>query len=284
ATIYGELNRLLVAEIEQGIACRAPLCLGATRKMMHATQRQHLRAVFAGSDMADCLALGADNRRFIANMPVGVDLHLDAAIGEDAFRHHGHEIDALDLLRNNEGRWLVVRVGGAGTDGGNEPATGVEQLAVPILLAVEGDARSATLGRVIQYGHRIHAHDAPVPVAIAIASAGATFSDVAHDGAGVAAYLFRDPLLARVMRFIPLGEFAYGRIHASRMAASMRDGVAGTLSTITPVAWRIALSMAGAVGISTCSPNPLAPNGPSGSGTSTSMVSMGGTSPMVGMR
>src|SRR5690606_13710268 len=62
ATIYSELNRLLVAEIEQGIACRAPLCLGATRKMMHATQRQHLRAVFAGSDMADCLALGADNR------------------------------------------------------------------------------------------------------------------------------------------------------------------------------------------------------------------------------
>ena len=52
------------------------------------------------------------------------------------------------------------------------------------------------------------------------------------------------------------------------IAASTRVGVAGTVVTSTPVAWRMALRIAGAVGISTCSPSPLAPNGPSGSGTS----------------
>ena len=68
------------------------------------------------------------------------------------------------------------------------------------------------------------------------------------------------------------------------IAASTRVGVAGTVVTSTPVAWRMALRIAGAVGISTCSPSPLAPNGPSGSGTSIRIVSISGTSPMVGIR
>jgi hypothetical protein len=51
-----------------------------------------------------------------------------------------------------------------------------------------------------------------------------------------------------------------------------------------PVACRIAFKMAGAVGISTCSPSPFAPNGPSGSGNLDQDVSIGGTSPMVGIR
>ena len=58
----------------------------------------------------------------------------------------------------------------------------------------------------------------------------------------------------------------------------------GTRVKVMPVAWRIAFRLAGAVGISVCSPNPLAPKGPSGSGTSISRLSMGGTSEVVGIR
>ena len=74
------------------------------------------------------------------------------------------------------------------------------------------------------------------------------------------------------MGFETFGKLAHRRASLSRIAARMRAGVAGTLVTSTPVAWRMALRIAGAVGISTCSPNPLAPNGPSGSGTSIRMA------------
>ena len=43
----------------------------------------------------------------------------------------------------------------------------------------------------------------------------------------------------------------------------------------TPVAWWIALRIAGAVGISACSPMPLAPYGPTGDGSSIRMHSTG---------
>ncbi len=66
--------------------------------------------------MADRLACGAHGRRLGAEMAVGVDLHLDAAIGEDALGHDGDEVDALDLLADDEGRRLVVGIGGAGAD------------------------------------------------------------------------------------------------------------------------------------------------------------------------
>ena len=48
--------------------------------------------------MADRLALGAHGGALVAEVAVGVDLHLDAAIAEDALGHHGDHVDALDLL------------------------------------------------------------------------------------------------------------------------------------------------------------------------------------------
>ncbi len=65
--------------------------------MMNAAQRQHLRAVFACGDVADRLALRANRRRLRTEITVGVDLHLDAAITEDALGHHGDHVDAIDL-------------------------------------------------------------------------------------------------------------------------------------------------------------------------------------------
>ena len=71
---------------------------------------------------------------------------------------------------------------------------------------------------------------------------------------------------------------------ALTIAARKRSGVAGVRVTRTPVASWIALSIAGAVGISACSPTPLAPKGPTEDARSMSMVSIGGTSPIVGIR
>ena len=88
------------------VAGDAAFRLGAAGQMMHAAERQHLRAVFAGRDMADRLALGAHRRRLGAEMAVGVDLHLDAAIGEDALGDDGDEIDAFDLLETMKGAGL----------------------------------------------------------------------------------------------------------------------------------------------------------------------------------
>ena len=108
---------LRLQSVEQRVAGGAALGLRAAGQVMHAAERQHLRAVFAGRDVADRLARGAHRRRLGAEMAVGVDLHLDAAIGEDALGDDGDEIDALDLLADDEGRRLVVGIGRAGADG-----------------------------------------------------------------------------------------------------------------------------------------------------------------------
>ena len=111
---------LAVAEIEQRVAGDAALLLAAVGEVIDAAEREHLRAVFAGRHMADRLALGAHDRAFGAEMAVGVDLQLDAAIAVDALGDDGHHVDAVDLGRDDEGRGLVVGIGGAGADGGDE--------------------------------------------------------------------------------------------------------------------------------------------------------------------
>ena len=93
--------------------------------------REHLRAVFGRRHVADLLALDAHRRRLGAEMAVGVDLHLDAAVAEDALGHDGDGVDAVVLGRDDEGRRLVVGIGGAGADAGDERARGIERRAVP---------------------------------------------------------------------------------------------------------------------------------------------------------
>ena len=51
----------------------------------------------------DGFALRHHHCRLGAEMAVCVDLHLDPAIGEDALGDDGHQIDALDLLGDDEG-------------------------------------------------------------------------------------------------------------------------------------------------------------------------------------
>jgi len=98
---------------------------------MHAAEREHLRAVFAGRDVADRLA-SARTVASRAEIAVGVDLHLDAAIGEDPLGHDSDHVDAVDFRRHDERRGLVVRIGGAGADRGDEDVGLADDLAVPV--------------------------------------------------------------------------------------------------------------------------------------------------------
>ena len=68
------------------------------------------------------------------------------------------------------------------------------------------------------------------------------------------------------------------------MASKILCGRAGSLFIIAPVAFLSAFNIAGAVGIKTCSPSPLAPNGPSGSLFSINIDSISGTSPIDGIK
>ena len=90
---------------------------------------------------------------------------------------------------------------------------------------------------MLQNGQRVEPDNFAAGIAVAVAGARASVGDVAHDRAGVAADLFRHLLGAGIVRFEALGKFAhFCRASASRIAARMREGVAGTLVTMTPVA------------------------------------------------
>ena len=166
-----------------------PFFLRAAGQMMDAAQRQHLRAVFAGGDVPDGLALRPDRRRLGAEIPIGVDLHLDAAVTEDAFGHHRDHVDAVDLGGHDERRRLVVGIGGAGADGGDENARLVNDLAVPVAGGLERHQPPAMGHRALQHNMRIDAHQFAIVIGIAIAGARRARLDVAHDRTGIAADL-----------------------------------------------------------------------------------------------
>ena len=192
AAIDGQFHRLAIGEIHQRVAGDAAFLLGAAGQMMHAAERQHLRAVFAGRDMADRLALRAHGRGLRAEIAVGVDLHLDAAIAENAFGHDRDHVDAVDLGGDDEGRRLVIGIGRSGADRGHEHAGFVHQLAVPVAAGLERHQPSAMRHRPLQHDMRIDAHQFAVVIGIAIARARRARLDVAHHRTGIAADLVAD--------------------------------------------------------------------------------------------
>ena len=189
AAVDRQLDRLAVGEVHQRVAGDAAFLLGAAGQMMHAAERQHLRAVFARRDVADRLALRADGRRLRAEIAVGVDLHLDAAIAENALGHDRDHVDAVDLRRHDEGRRLVIGIGGAGADRGDEHVGLVDDLAVPVAAGLERHQPSAMRYRSLQHDMRIDAHQFAVVIGIAIAGARRARLDVAHHRTGIAADL-----------------------------------------------------------------------------------------------
>ena len=83
--------------------------------------------------MAHLLALGAHGRLLRADEAVGIDLQLQAAIAEDALGHDGDHVDIAMPAGDDEGCGLVIGIGGAGADAGDEgsPAGSSEPLHSP---------------------------------------------------------------------------------------------------------------------------------------------------------
>ena len=186
AAVDRELDGLAVAERQQRFAGDDALLLAAAGQVMHAAQRQHLRAVFRRGDVAHRLALDAHRRLLGPEIAVGVDFHLDAAVAEDALGHDGDHVDAVVPGRHDEGRRLVVGIGRGGADAGDEGALALAELAAPGGAALdEGDARQVGLG---QQHQRIDAQKLAVLVGIAVAGAGAARPDAAQHGTGIAAH------------------------------------------------------------------------------------------------
>ena len=190
AAVDRQFHRLAVGKVHQRVAGDAAFLLGAAGQMMHAAERQHLRAIFACRDVADRLALRAHRRRLGAEIAVGVDLHLDAAIAENALGHDRDHVHAVDFRGHDEGRRLVVGIGGSGPDGGHEHVRLVDDLAVPIAATgLERHQPSAMRYRLLQHDMRIDAHQLAVVIGIAIACARSARLDVAHHRTGIAADL-----------------------------------------------------------------------------------------------
>ena len=158
ATVDGQINRLTVAKRQHGGTGEPTFGLGSARQVMDPAQRQHLAAIFGGGDMANRLPPRADDRAFGAKVAIGVDLHLDTAIGKDRLGDDRHHIGPLDSGGHNEGRGLIVGVGGARADGGDE---GVfrQWVTVPVARG-KGHQPMPGLDRMTQHHHWIGADDA----------------------------------------------------------------------------------------------------------------------------
>ncbi len=210
AAVDGAFDGLLVAEELHQLGRHAAFLLAAAGEVVHATEREHLRAVLGRGDVAHDLAPVAHVGLLGAEAAVGVDLHLEAAVAEDALGDDGDHVDALGLGGHDEGSRLVVGVGGGRAHAGDEDLVGMQQVAVPVGCGdgVRGVGRRRFGGAVerhqrrrvgcdlaAQQHHGIDAHQHTVPVGIAVARAGAAVGDLAQHRAGVALDLGRAHLL-----------------------------------------------------------------------------------------
>ena len=184
AAVDGEVDRVAVRQAQHHIAGDDALLLRAAGEMADAAEREHLGAVFRRRDMADLLALDAHRRGLRPDIAVGVDLHLEAAIAEDAFGNDRHHVDTLMLAGDDEGRGLVVRIGRAGADAGDEGLGVGNQRTVPVL-ALEGYEVAVAAGALGDH-ERVHPGQRAVDIAVAVAGAGAPFADAAQDRTGIA--------------------------------------------------------------------------------------------------
>lgn len=176
--------------------------------------------------MADRLAIAAHQSAFGAKVAVGVDLQLGAAIAENALRHHGHHVHAVNFAGDNEGGGFVVRVCGPGTNGRHETLRRIEHVAVPLGIGGQKRHHRAVGTGFFQDHQRINAGQIAAHVGVTVASARLALGDVAHDRAGIAADL-------------AVGRCSPGFGHCHRlpcMAARTRSGVAGKSRIKTPVA------------------------------------------------
>ena len=195
-----QFGRLLVAQRQHHLAGDVAFLLAAAGEMTHPAQRQHLRAVFRSRHMADLLAIAQHRGPLRADIAVGVDLHLQPAIAEDALGDDGHHVDAVMPAGHDEGRRFVVRIGGTRADAGQEGLAARQDVAVPVPgVRQEGHDFALVRQGLVDHGHRIDPRQPPIPVGVAVAGAGASLADAAQHGTGVA---YNDAVLLTLAFFV----------------------------------------------------------------------------------
>ena len=193
AAIDGQLHRLLVAQSLHHVHGDTAFFLAASGQVVYPTERQHLRAIFGGGDMPHHLALHAHIGLLCTQESVGVDLHLEAAVTENAFGDHGHHVHTVDLRRHDERRWFVVGVGGGRADACDKHLIGVQQVTMPRRRPFirrtrrkRHEHRLVFVERAAQKNHRVHTHQQTFAVGITVTSTQPALRNLAKDGAGIA--------------------------------------------------------------------------------------------------
>ena len=206
----------------------ATLLFAAACEVMHTAQAEHLRAVLSSGDMAHLFTLVHDRCTLIAQIPVGVNLHLQAAIAEDAFCHHRHHVHTLGLGGDDEGCRFVIRVSGGCANASDKHAA---LCAVHRGQSLGGSfsvwprlqgQRFSTLYLLAQKHHGVQAHQQAIVVGIAVTRTDSPFRNMAQHRTSVALHL---ALTHRPMtRFNPLQT---QRLACVRAGQSVGMGVAG---------------------------------------------------------
>ena len=127
---------LLQSIIAHALACHVAFFFGPAVQMIDAAERT-LRTVFGGGDVADVFAIDTDVGDLWTDMTIRVDLHLNTAIAEDAFRDDRDGVHPVIVARDDERGGFVVRIGGAGADFRDENVFAGDQVAVPVAFVAE---------------------------------------------------------------------------------------------------------------------------------------------------
>ena len=212
----------------------AALFFIAARQVMHTAQAEHLRAVFRRGHMADFFTVVQHRSAFITQIAVGINLHFEAAIAEDAFGHHGHHVHALRARGHDKRCRLVIGVSGGCAYAGDKHAAllaiawghGLRH-GVCISTRQQGLCVAERSGLAIQPNHRVQTHQHTLVVGVAVTSADTAFGNLAEHRARIAFHLALanrtvlglDPLQAQGQAAVSggqsIGVCGAGCVHAS---------------------------------------------------------------------
>ena len=188
AVIDLQFRRFSIAQIEQSLTRNCAFLAASAGKVANAAKREHLRTVFAGSYVADGFALRAHGIGFGPEIAIGIDLHFDATVTEDALGHDRHHVHRVDRGGNDERSRFVVGIGRSCPDGRHECSGLIDEVAVPVLTVLqEGDDGLSARNCLIEQHVGIEPNQLSIVIGVAVARSGPAGLDVTENRAGVTA-------------------------------------------------------------------------------------------------
>ena len=213
-------NFLAIAEGEHHFTGDPAFLLAASSEMPDSSEGEHLRTVFRGHHVSDFLSLTPNRSLLRADVAVGIDFHLDAAVAENPFGDHRDHIDSLVFTPDDERGRFVIRIGGSASDGRWENRILGHQRSVPPLRGFQkGHHLLFLFQSPLGDQHRVKALEFPVDVAVTVTGTCLTGADATEDWTGIAIdFLVLNRLGNR---------FAHACIPFCWIAWRTRSGVAG---------------------------------------------------------